>query len=270
MVIAKGNQKKHNIKIEELIKEPYFPEIWKAIEHYFEDTLVIFHNKGAELSYFSKLLINYNLYIPSFRYIDSYDIFQCNLPEACEYFGVDILHHHNALEDAICCAECCIKYFNQFKQDINEFISKECNEFDSRFAKRTYNKSLTNSPRRKLSDYNIDSNTIKRNLFKDRVLYLSGNFDEKEGKSDLFKAEIKSFIQSQGGKVCKSVNTKTSLVILGERDAKYGDTKSNNHKKAEELSIPCIDLDIFLEELKIQTTVLPDTSCDLFSFIDTK
>lgn len=253
--ICESDQKVHKIKIKDVIEAPTFPEIWRKIEHFFENTTIVFHNKGAELIYLSKLLTNYNLYIPSFKYIDSQKMFGCRLPEVCKDYGIEIKNHHNALEDAVCCAKCCIKRF-QYYDNITELIEKHGGEFTPKFAKNKYHDSLINKERPKLSDYIDLSKSISTNIFANQSIYLSGIFfceDEKGEKNEclkskLFKAEIAHYITSFGGKVCKKVNENTTFVVLGKRSIRY-EGKSKNHLEAERLNIRCITLDSFLEEL---------------------
>lgn len=256
--ICESDQKVHKIKIKDVIEAPTFPEIWRNIEHFFEDTTIVCHNaKGAELIYLSKLLTNYNLYIPSFKYIDSKDMFGCSLPEVCKDYGIEIKNHHNALEDAVCCAKCCIEAF-LFYDDIEELIEEHGGEFTPEFAENKYYASLNSSKRKrpKLSDYIDLSIPISTNIFANQSIYLSGIFFSKNEKdkenecleSKLFKAEIAHYVTSFGGKICKKVNENTTLVVLGERSIRY-EGKSKNHLEAERLNIRCITLDSFLEEL---------------------
>ena len=261
-------QKIHNIKIKDVIDKPTFPELWPTIEHYFEDTTIICHNKGAELSYLSKLLINYDLDIPSFKYIDSYHLFGCDLPDACkDLLDIDIQKvHHNALEDAIYCAKCCIQYFNRY-EDFNTLSDKYYSEFSRQLAERIYNQSLRKIERRKLSNYIRSLNNFShQNIFANQYVYLSGDFDKEPLKSKILKAEIHDFIIKQGGSKCNKVDETTTLVILGERPYKYDpNSKSCNHQKAEELNIKCIKLDDFLKELQTKEELY--TSADLFAYI---
>lgn len=263
------NQKIHNIKIKDVIDKPTFPELWPTIEHYFEDTTIIWHNgKSAELIYLSKLLINYDLYIPSFKYIDSYELLGCKLTDACkDLLGIDIQKdHHNALADAKYCAECCIQYFNRY-EDFSTLNDEYYSEFSYQFAEKKYNESLREIGRKKLSDYIPNLNCFyKKNIFANQSVYLSGNFGNEHLKSEILKAEIYDFIIEQGGSKCNKVDENTTLVILGERPSKYDpNSKSCNHKKAEELNIKCIKLDDFLKELQTKERLY--TNDDLFAYI---
>ena len=66
---------------------------------------------------------------------------------------------------------------------------------------------------------------------------------------DVFKfknrAEVKAYIESQGGAVTGSVSKKTSFLINNDAES-----TSNKNQKARELSIPIISEDEFIERFQ--------------------
>ena len=106
----------HGITASQVANEPSFPEIWKDIEKYFTNAVVIGHNvASSDLDALVKNLRRYNLDIPEFYYICTYDLARKFVPSyavpnyslasLCEYFEIDIDSEHNAFDDACACSD---------------------------------------------------------------------------------------------------------------------------------------------------------------------
>lgn len=103
-------QEIHKITPDMTLDAPTFPEVWDEIGHLFSNNIIVAHNaESAEMTYFSKLLHNYEIPIPTFKYVctkkmskDLYDI--GSLEDICCEFSIDIGTHHNAGDDAYSCA----------------------------------------------------------------------------------------------------------------------------------------------------------------------
>ena len=106
----------HGITASQVANEPSFPEIWKDIEKYFTNAVVIGHNvASSDLDALVKNLRRYNLDIPEFYYICTYDLSRKFVPSyavpnysltsLCEYFEIDIDSEHNAFDDACACSD---------------------------------------------------------------------------------------------------------------------------------------------------------------------
>lgn len=239
-LFSKDCQKVHQITREDVRNEPYFVEIWPTIKPYFENTVIVAHNaKSAELTYLSKILLKYNFEIPSFKYIDTFRVFNASLKDVCTELNINMKCHHNALDDAINCAKCILEH-----PDINlkyKVIHQLINDCGGQFNNTYVDKYRLN--RVSLANIIGDIEKIPKNNFcTNKIIYLSGNFEN--------KYEIYRFILYWGGKIANNVTKKTSLVIVGERDLRYIGSKSTSLKKAEKYNIQCILKDKFYQDLK--------------------
>ena len=65
----------HNIKKEDIISEKTFPAIWKSIEIYFTNSIIIGHNvANTDLFALKKTLERYKIQVPKMYYICTYDL----------------------------------------------------------------------------------------------------------------------------------------------------------------------------------------------------
>ena len=107
----------HGIKAKDVIDKPKFPEVWNEIKHYFVNNIIVAHNAQFDMSVLKSLKLEYNLYIPDFVYMDSMTIstkacgseIKKTLSARAEALGVELINHHNALEDTITCANIVIE-----------------------------------------------------------------------------------------------------------------------------------------------------------------
>lgn len=119
------NTKIHGISQKDVLNSPTFPVIWDQIHSFFEKTCIVAHNANFDLSVICKTLEFYSIPIPTINFIDTQSILYENksslgirsfgLMDACEYFSIDLIDHHNALADA----ESCKSLFECISQKID-------------------------------------------------------------------------------------------------------------------------------------------------------
>lgn len=128
----------HGITEDTVKNEPAFSAVWKEIEKYFTNAVIIGHNvAGADLDALVKALKRYNLDIPELyyictldlarQYIPSYAVADYSLSTLCEYFGVDIDSEHNAFDDACACADLFKAIIEEYAIDIDDIKIKKYN-----------------------------------------------------------------------------------------------------------------------------------------------
>jgi DNA polymerase III subunit epsilon len=101
----------HGITAEDVINEPEFGDLWPEIKPYLENKTVIAHNASFDLSVLRYILDDYNLPYPTLDYSCSWiiskkhwpDLLSHKLNSISEHIGFQF-KHHNALEDALACA----------------------------------------------------------------------------------------------------------------------------------------------------------------------
>jgi DNA polymerase III subunit epsilon len=85
--------------------EPSFSEIWPFISVYIENQLVVAHNAPFDISALRTTLMYYRLPIPEFKSDCTYRLSKMNLKKMCESLEIELLHHHDAMHDALACAK---------------------------------------------------------------------------------------------------------------------------------------------------------------------
>ncbi|MGB4589747.1 MAG: 3'-5' exonuclease [Clostridiaceae bacterium] len=105
------NVKLHGISMNTVKGEPSFPKIWEKISDYFTEGLIVAHNATFDLNVLSKTLHTYRIDVPKINYVCTMklsrkynkDSKRHGLDHVCNLLGVDLEHHHNAMDDAEAC-----------------------------------------------------------------------------------------------------------------------------------------------------------------------
>jgi len=95
--------------------EPFFCDIWESIREEFSSNLLVAHNASFDISALSATLNYYNLKTPAFDYHCTYRQTNLKLTDLCASLQINISKHHDALADALACAEAYIKLKNGIK-----------------------------------------------------------------------------------------------------------------------------------------------------------
>lgn len=109
----------HHIKVEDLIYERSFDQVWKEIKYYFEDSIVVSHDISVDMTHIRATMIQYGLTYPYVKMSCTNVLAHLLHPELQKYNLVeltkiyDFKHKaHHALEDAKACAyilKCMVK-----------------------------------------------------------------------------------------------------------------------------------------------------------------
>lgn len=125
----------HGITSSKVESEPTFPEVWKDIEKYFTNAVVIGHNvASSDLDALVKNLRRYNLDIPEFYYICTLELAKEYIPRycvpnysmsaLCDYFEIDIDSEHNAFDDACACSDLFNAMVEAFDINVDDYVQK--------------------------------------------------------------------------------------------------------------------------------------------------
>lgn len=107
------NTQIHGISARHTCNAPAFSAIWPAIRPYIENETVVAHNGAFDFSCLSQTLAYYRLGQPSFREQCTYRIYGKSLSACCTEHSIS-LQHHNALSDAMACAELYLRHLNRY------------------------------------------------------------------------------------------------------------------------------------------------------------
>lgn len=125
----------HGITPSKVKDAPTFFEVWKDIEKYFTNTVVIGHNvASSDLAALVNDLKRNNLDIPELYYICTLDLAREYVPSfavenyrlgtLCEYFDIDIDSEHDAFDDACANADLFRALVRTYNIDVNSHIKK--------------------------------------------------------------------------------------------------------------------------------------------------
>ena len=125
----------HGITASKIKDEPNFPCVWNDIEKYFTKSVIVGHNvASADLDALVKNLRKYNLDIPEFYYICTYDLARKFVPSyavenyslatLCEYFEIDIDSEHNAFDDACACSDLFNAMVEAYDINVDDYVQK--------------------------------------------------------------------------------------------------------------------------------------------------
>lgn len=120
----------HNIEYEDVINEPTFNDVAYEIMNFWDDVdFIVAHNAPFDMSVLVKSFDRYNIEYNNIPYVCSlaiskglYQLEQHKLNVMADYFSLD-LNHHNALSDAMVCAQLIIEICKDHDSDIDALIS---------------------------------------------------------------------------------------------------------------------------------------------------
>lgn len=104
----------HGIRPKDVEQEPRLRELWPELEPYFTGRLLVAHNALFDLPVIRKALLRENLHAENWKYICTLEASRKHIPKAafgshklndlCAGLNIPLEHHHNALDDALACA----------------------------------------------------------------------------------------------------------------------------------------------------------------------
>ncbi len=255
---AEKNIKIHGITPDSVKDAPLFPDIWKEIQHYFQENLAVAHNAHFDMSVLKLCLMEHRLKIPRFHYLCSIPIstrvcggqgIGTSLKERAGYFGISMEGHHNALSDARICASIVIGtikqgQWNSFRSFCQEEPGLPIKDFTDLSPRKRFGK-----------PYRFQRIAISE------ITATVESFNEAHhfyGKNVVFTGKLKNIdrrtamqeIVNLGGKVKSSVSKKTEIIILGLQDKTLVGAEgiSLKERRAYELIEQGFDIEIIREE----------------------
>lgn len=235
----------HGIKLDMLVDQPDFKELWHEIKPYLENQVLVAHNGRFDFNVLAHLLNHYELEdIPISTYC-TLDLSKIVWPDELTYnlaslveakLAIDFFHH-NALEDAEVCALLFQKIIQEVGikslHEVNEFIETNYFKISNRFrGTRPFSKTL-----------NIDLTENENHPFFEKEVVFSGTFNafSKNGGKEL--------VTKIGGISKDGVTNNTKFLVVGQQDiTKVGiDLKSSKMKKVEQMISKGLDVQVLIE-----------------------
>lgn len=169
-----------------------FEELWPEIKLYINDITLVAHNASFDIDVLYKTCEYYgikDLYIK--EYNCTYELTGLALIEAAQAFGIEVEGHHDALQDAIMCADIYTNISNGKSPDLSLIKVEKGGkkESDKEFVKHCFNSNTT--------------------IFEGKGVLITGVF------GSFNREDIQSIIRNKGGILKSSISSKVDFVIMG-------------------------------------------------------
>ena len=207
---------------------PTFEEAWPRMKDLIDNQVLVAHNADFDRDVLIKVCSYYGIFCRLRTFIDTYELTGISLDETCFKMGLHLDSHHDALCDAVACAEILLK-LNGKEISIPKNLGT---------GKRIKAKELKKETKQPLNPDEVEN---KDTTFFMKKVVLSGNlhsFPQRE--------EIAELLRKYGADINSSISKKTQIVIVGEG---AGPSKM---KKIEELKDQGIDIRIIQEPELLQ------------------
>ena len=89
-----------------------FDKVWPALEHYIEGQHLVAHNMAFDGSCLKQTLEHYSIPSPAYQTHCTYRLYGKKLSLLCQQYQIG-LNHHDALSDALACAQLFWIYLNR-------------------------------------------------------------------------------------------------------------------------------------------------------------
>ena len=252
------NQSLHGISEQDLLVAPDFTEVWKTLEPYISNQVVVAHNCSFDLDVLISMVDDNEIELPQFRVMCSQKLVQeafadlrdYRLEDAASYFGI-AFQHHNSLSDARVSAAITIKalqsgynfMFMYNHPELTKHIQRRASETKKdRSLSGLHNKKKISS---ELKQPNLDAANKEHPLYSQRIVF-TGDLKA------LSRQEAAEKAQAIGADINTAISKKTNFVIVGSN---AGPSKM---KKITDLQSAGVDIRILNE-----TEFLEMLNCDL-------
>lgn len=237
----------HGITSEMTADAPNFGSLWVDIQELFKDCILVAHNARFDLSVLKACLDTYSLHCDDFQYIDSIAVSNRvvndkslgqSLVDRAAYFNISMEEHHNAISDAVVCAEIVIA---SVKTTNRKSLKTYCSSYRSRTTHLFSElKPMTKMPSRlswkskqvKTTDISPTAPvTDISHPFYGKGIVLTGDLEA------MVRSDAMQRISDVGGVLKSGVTSKTDYVIVGKQDVTVvgADGMSSKERKAHEL-----------------------------------
>lgn len=183
----------------EMVKDaPTFEEAWPRLKDLIDNQVLVAHNAEFDKDVLIKVCAYYGIFCRLRTFIDTYELTGTSLEESCMKMGLPLDSHHDALCDAVACAEILLK-LNGKEISIPKNLGT---------GKRIKAKELKKETKQPLNPDEVEN---KDTTFFMKKVVLTGNlhsFPQRE--------EVAELLRKYGADINSSISKKTQIVIVGE------------------------------------------------------
>lgn len=236
----------HGITPEDTKNSPSFQDVWREVQPYLQNKIVVAHNTSFDMYALRDALNKYGMEYPTFDYYCSLRIaryivkgcYSYSLDIVANHLGIDFGVHHKADSDSMGCALVLLKCLEIDGSKLDE-LEEKYNFHRGSFAPNTFIVHLQNKKHYgKWGQYNYRS--FIKTLDDHPELNDEGNYFY--GKSVCFtgktlfanRKELLQMVNNIGGIPMDSVTKDTDVLVVGQQDYRVvgADGISNKQKKA--------------------------------------
>ncbi len=187
------NTRIHGIKEEDTLNSHSFPEIWKKLYPKIQGQKLVAHNSSFDINCLHQTLEFYDMDVLDFNCACTYKLTGKKLDVACNDLGIKLINHHDAISDAIACAEI---YLKVNEKDDYENISYKAKEN----SKKTEIKKPQNS-------IQVDSK-VKLDIA-EKSFCFTGKLAE------LSRSQAEKEVRARGGLTIKTISANLDYLVIG-------------------------------------------------------
>ena len=242
----------HGITPQMTKNSPSFNKVWKEVEPYLTNQIVVAHNTSFDMYALKDAFNLYKMEYPTFKHycscrIAKYifkDTYSYSLAPLCTAMGIAFESHHRAESDSTACAKVFIKSLELANiTSLEELESKYCFNCGS-FSSGTFKPQLSTKKSTNITTIQGDPDKIDEgSYFYQKTVCFTGKL------SYSTRAGLLQKIADIGGYPVDSVTKKTDILVVGQQDYRVvGDTGiSSKQKKAIDLKDKGQDIEIMSE-----------------------
>lgn len=223
----------HKIKSKKLLRERTFDEVYKDIQHYFENYTVVAHDVQGDMACLRAAMKQYKIAYPELKmsctnvlaHLLWPELEKFNLPFLCEQIGYQYEAHH-ALEDARAAAQVLLKMMQEEQvPSLGLLHQKYCLDFG--VMKEHYYRNIISADMvPMLEGYKENQSTL---LYHQAVCFT--------GKLSIPKEVLEEKTRQVNGMTLQQVSTQTNYLVIGKEGYHKVRFKNRNKKVKKALQL---------------------------------
>lgn len=250
----------HGLTLEDLKDAPTFDYVWSEIKHHFHDeSLIIAHNAQFDMSVLKNCLITYSLDSPDFPYACSIPIstracrgegIKNSLDARTERFGITIDDHHNALSDAIACAELVIKCIEiKKRKSIHSYLRTFSSIQVRLLSELKMQTTFRIGKRKRYNSVSIKDVTAQKFNFDENHSFFNKNIVFTGDLLSINRRDAMQMVVDEGATIKSGMSRLVDYVIVGKQDKTIvgKDGMSSKERKALDLIAKGFDIKVIKE-----------------------
>ena len=252
----------HGITPDEIKGAPTFDEFYHGIKEKIHSRLLVAHNLAFDGYALRDNLARYSVEPVPNHFLCTYQLARkllaghrsYSLKPLCQHYGIDLIRHHNALDDAFACANLMLKLSEENGLADFDSIYRKTMIKPGSIKNGVYRSSYTSKSKRTFGS-KIDFSVIeiaenaKEHEFFGKKIVFTGNLQS------LSRQQAAELAASKGGVPQNSITKTTDYVVVGGfADTSVKGSQSSKLKKAEEWISKGVKMEILSEDEFLKRT----------------